>query len=90
MLDDFSKEHKCLGSHLKNWADHYPFIGESKGGSSSIRPKRIIVTSNYHPSDIFEDDVTVQAIERRFKIEFKGKVEMPPILQVKPVVNERL
>ncbi len=55
LLDDFDKNHQCLGSHLKQWADHYPFVGESKGGGATIRPVRIVVTSNYLPEEIWED-----------------------------------
>lgn len=68
LLDDFSKEHAILGPHLKNWADHYAFVGESKGGSAVIRPERIVVTSNYLPSEIWEDEQTREAIKRRFHI----------------------
>ena len=32
---------------LKNWADVFPFVAETKGGSMQIRPQRIVVTSNY-------------------------------------------
>lgn len=53
LLDDFSKEHACLGPHLKNWADHYAFVGESKGGGATIRPTRLVVTSNYTPEEIW-------------------------------------
>lgn len=69
LLDDFSKEHKVLGAHLKNWADHYPFVAETKGGGVTIRPKRIIITTNYKPEEIFEDEMTIEAIRRRFKFE---------------------
>ncbi len=66
LLDDFSKEHKVLGPHLKNWADHYAFVAETKGGGTTIRPKRLVITSNYTPEDIFEDEMTQEAIRRRF------------------------
>lgn len=68
ILDDFDKHHACLGSHLKRWADHYPFTAEVKGGACNLRPKEIIVTSNYHPRDIWEDEQTLFAIMRRFDI----------------------
>lgn len=54
LLDDMGTEHQCLASHIKRWADHYPFPIEIKNGASVARPKRIIVTSNYHPKSIFE------------------------------------
>jgi hypothetical protein len=73
LLDDFSKEHKVLGPHLKNWADHYPFVAETKGGGQTIRPTRIVITSNYEPEEIFEDKVTCEAIRRRFKFEHYSK-----------------
>lgn len=69
LLDDFSKEHACLGPHLKNWADHYAFVAETKGGGVTIRPRRIVVTSNYKPEDIWQDQQTIEAVKRRFKFE---------------------
>jgi ribosomal protein L44E len=47
ILDDVNKSHMSwLADLLKTWADHYPFNAEFKGGSMTIRPERIIVTSN--------------------------------------------
>lgn len=65
LLDDYDKT--CgLSQLLKIWADRYSFIGEVKGGTLRLRPKRILVTSNYTIQEIFGDTVLAQAIARRF------------------------
>lgn len=68
LLEDFDINHEKLGYHLKIWADHYTFKAEVKGGTMDIRPKKIIITSNYHPNEIWTDPNTLRPIERRFKI----------------------
>lgn len=69
ILEDFDKSHHVLGHHLKIWADRYAFPAEIKGGKVNLRPKKIIVTSNYHPRDIWPSDHgALLPIERRFKI----------------------
>lgn len=68
IIDDFDDTHACLGHHLKRWGDHYAFTAETKGGSIYIRPKWIVVTSQYSISDIFHKDYpTLEALQRRFK-----------------------
>jgi len=69
LLDDFSKSNVMTGDALKNWADHYPFRAEVKGSSIMIRPKVIIVTSNYEIPELWpEDPVLCEALLRRFKV----------------------
>lgn len=67
VIDDLGLDHRCLGHYIKIWADHYAFGAEIKNGKIQIRPKKIIVTSNYTPKEIWkDDDQMVNAIVRRF------------------------
>lgn len=68
IIDDFDKYQVSQGGDMKRWLDKYPFQAQHKGGSQLIRPESIIVTSNYHPEDIWEDELTRAAICRRVKL----------------------
>lgn len=68
ILDDFGKEHACLGYHLKIWSDRYGCILETKGGASSSSFDHFVVTSQYSIEEIWSgDQETIDAINRRFK-----------------------
>ena len=73
ILDDLDTP--TLGHYLKIWADKYSCTGEFKGGTVHLHHRIFIVTSNYHPSELFEDATMAAAIERRFKIRRKEKKE---------------
>lgn len=64
-IDDFDKFQVKQGGDMKRWLDRYSFQAQFKGGMEEIRPKKIIVTSQYHPSEIWDDQKTVDAILRR-------------------------
>jgi len=69
IIEDFDKKHADhLGHHMKIWCDRYAFPAEIKGAKLNLRPKTIIVTSNYSPSEIWTDPQTLDPILRRFTI----------------------
>jgi len=69
IIEDFDTKHECLIYHMKIWADVYPFHGEvKKEDTGTIRPERIIVTSNYHPAGIWSKPEDINPILKRFKV----------------------
>lgn len=70
LIDDFDTT--ALGHHLKIWADAYAFTAEIKGSSILIRPKGIIITSNYSIEALFNGDSMLRdALLRRFRVVYK-------------------
>lgn len=74
LISDVDQSHCVwLASFLKIWADMYPFTAEIKGGTILIRPKRIIVTSNFTMAECF-NGITLDALQARFSVyDFFGK-----------------
>jgi len=72
IIEEWSPKNEVTASALKIWADRYPFAAQIKGGVlQKIRPKKIIVISNYRLSDCFPDSRDREPVARRFKeIEF--------------------
>lgn len=69
VLDDYDPKHTVfLAYFLKIWADHYVIPAEVKGGKLSIRPKTIIITSQYSMEECFPETNDRQALMRRFRI----------------------
>jgi len=83
IIDDFELDHKGLSHMIKIWADHYPFACEVKGAVVKIRPKKIIITSNYSPEEIWTEPSTLAAITRRFNIIHSSSLIIPQQLATK-------
>nr|AOV86230.1 putative rep protein [uncultured virus] len=68
VIEEWAPRNDMTASNLKIWADRYPFNGEVKGGTlRNIRPKKIIVTSNYSMDQCFERNEDLEPLRRRFK-----------------------
>lgn len=68
LIEDVGTTHTWMGDFLKIWADRYGFRAEVKHLSVVLRPQKIIVTSNYHPKDLWQDENILNPILRRFKL----------------------
>lgn len=88
LLDDFDRFMIGHAGNLKIWAGENPFRAEIKGGSILIRPRKLIVTSQYSIEEIFAaDDKTMAALTRRFTV-IKKEKDQDIILRLNPsVVN---
>lgn len=92
LIEEIEKDAKYLGHFLKCWTDRYPFRAERKGSTMFIRPKKLIITSNYSIDDIFgEDEVLAAAIKRRFTVTHFptkfGQLPQAPPLPKRHAVN---
>jgi len=68
-IEEWSPDSTLTAQALKKWADRYPFTGEIKGGVlQKLRPKKIIVLSNYTPDQCFTRVEDLEPIKRRFTV----------------------
>jgi len=65
-LEDIDKYQVKWGGLLKRLADRWPMQASIKGAMKYIRPKIVIVTSNYSIEEIWQDSATVDPLLRRF------------------------
>jgi len=66
MDDVHPSDRSWITKFLKTWADAYPFKAETKGGSIMIRPKWLIVTSNFEIHEFAERMQDIEALHRRY------------------------
>lgn len=68
-IEEWSPEARLTTQALKQWADHYPFPGEIKGGGmQGLRPRKIIILSNYTIEQCFERSEDRDPMLRRFRV----------------------
>jgi len=75
LIDDFDKTHSCLGHYLKRWGDSYAFTAEVKNSAIRIRPRMVVVTSQYPIESIWDDCESRDAIKRRYTQIYLDNVE---------------
>lgn len=69
LIDDIEEDDKFMLGILKKIAQNKAFKAEDKFGQlRDIRPKKIIVTSNWHMNHIWEKELDRLALGRRFKV----------------------
>jgi len=67
-LEDLDVYQVKWGGLLKRLADKWPMQASVKGSMCYIRPLWVLVTSNYHPRDIWTDQQTLDPLLRRFTV----------------------
>lgn len=69
IVEEWSPDNDCTASALKKWADRFPYEVEIKRGSlPRIRPRKIIVLSNYTIRECFKKKQDYEPLERRFTV----------------------
>ena len=68
-IEEWAPKNDVSTDNLKIWADRYPFRGEVKGSHlGNIRPKKLIVLSNYTPQQCFLNQEDLGPMLRRFTV----------------------
>lgn len=68
LFDDLSPRNHYMVDQIKRICDHYSVRIQAKGNQFLIRPRVIVVTSNYTMEQIFTDPEDLEPLKRRFKI----------------------
>lgn len=76
LIDDLRLDQDYQLSNLITWADRYPFQAEIKADSTGmIRPRVIVLTSNFHPNQIWKLPEDINSILRRFRVVHMEQME---------------
>lgn len=79
LLSDVEPCHSSrLRYFLKIWIDRYPFLAEVKGSTMRIRPKNIIVISNFKIDQIWTGSVFVATNSRFYNI-YMDDIDSPNV-----------
>jgi len=69
LLDDVDPTMSKLASEVKTWTDQWPFPANAKQlAARDLRPKNMIVTSNYTIQEVFGNSPDLPALLRRFEV----------------------
>lgn len=68
LFDDLSPRDHNMCDFLKRLVDHYSIKVQSKGEQFQIRPRVVVVTSNYTLEQCFPNVIDLEPLKRRFKI----------------------
>lgn len=73
LIDDVTPKKIPEIGTLLEWTDRYPFKVNIKGGIAEVKPKNIVITSNYPMQEWYPDAKNLDALERRIskRIVFK-------------------
>lgn len=86
VIEEWEPKNEMTAAKLKIWGDRYPFPAEIKGGTiQKVRPKKIIITSNYSIDQCFPNAEDREPLKRRFKqVYFPFQVDGPPLPPATP------
>jgi len=87
-IEEWSPDYDRLAQMLKEWGDHEPIHGEIRGGSLQIRPKKIVVTSNFCIQDCFLRPQDYEPLQLRFKEVYVPKLSVSNKLYAKEMQVE--
>jgi len=54
IIDDFGPNGIDI-NHLLRWFDYYKCLVETKGGMVALYATKFVITSNFHPNDVYVD-----------------------------------